>query len=880
MARKFQGYARGRGFSRRSAGAGAVSRIQEQGNKTVQGLKEQLQSKRQQDQQYAADLDSNFRREQAIKQEIKTFEDKAFDLKKQNIQQNQQQSLENIRVEGENAARLYNQLSEFSSTLGKATVATIDAIETAKNKAEVSTNVLHLNVERPTQLEKDSKEQLFKANATTESSIQNSVTRDGLPQSIAQAQKATSPYLQVTRLDARLALAEQAMRSEATYDNYGIEFVHEILDRFNLFDVRPSRLYGLATSYSKIKAGFDSDNRRISAINQSTQLVNEAEAQFLNNFSRETALNYYQTLTTSTTDGRTALTRPEALTTWFKSAENLALTDEQVETMMDLELIDENGNGLGETFRDRFGKTRYQTLINNREKARIAGVTQRSNVVKAEQLDNYLDALEVVDQLGEIDDPAPYIAELDDVELSRQQRNLLSEKLTDQSRYGKEQKNVDRQLQYALDNGQPMDQIFLQAKGKTRAKWKSIVAEVNGQMQASGVSDTENRKRLLKQGKLRLNVQSIDKIYDTSLDFATDDRLANVQKRRQELIRINQLDYASANKQAMAEELDLIEKSNLPEYKPEGAATGSGSTHNFYSHYSPGGGYFTNVVQANKHQALQAVRARPDSIKDVFLAPTSYYAGVYDSIQKNQPFEVSDLFNTLHKVYPDALQLQLNKYTTENGLPPVTIPLTQNQYLAANAEDPRLKQFALRMDTIQEERIYPVAADKATQMGISLMSPGVQVAYQNMATTAFDTGAVIGDISVDGARRAIIGKESTNNFRAENQHSGALGYAQVMPSNVGPWSQEILGRTVSKQEFLNNPSIQMAIINGKLEKYFQQEAAKGFTGDVLLRRVASIWYSGQADLYDNAADEYYNGHKYPSIRNYTKDIAKRYRSGQ
>ena len=883
MARQFQGYARGRGFSRRSAGAGAISRIQEQGNKTVQGLKEQLQSKRQQDQQYAADLDSNFRRDQAIKQEIKTFEDKAFDLKKQNIQQNQKQSLENIRVEGENAARLYKQLSEFSSTLGKATAATVDAIETAKNKAEVSTNVLHLNVERPTQLEKDSKEQLFKANATTESSIQNSVTRDGLPQSIAQAQKASSPYLQVTRLDARLALAEQAMRSEATYDNYGIEFVHEILDRFNLFDVRPSRLYGLATSYSKIKAGFDSENRRISAINQSTQLVNEAEAQLLNNFSEETARNYYQTLTTSTTDGRTAIARPEALTAWFASAENLALTDEQVDTMMNLELIDENGNGLGETFFDRFEKTRYQTLINNREKARIEEVTQRSNLVKAEQKQNYLDALEAVDQLveqGEINDPAPYIAELDDVNMSKEQRNVVSEKLIDASKFGKEQKNVDRQLQYAYDNGQPMDQIFLQAKGKTRNKWKSIVAEVKNGMQAAGVSDTENRKRLLKQGKLRLNVKSIDKIYDSSLDFATDDRLAKVQKRRQELMRINQMDYASANNQAMSEEIDLIGNSNLPEYKPEGATTGDGSTHNYYGHYSPNGGYFTNVVQANTHQALQAVRARPESIEDVFLAPTSYYAGVYDSIQKNKPIPESRLFNELHKAYPEALQLQLNKYTTENGLPPVTIPLTQNQYLAANAEDPRLKQFALRMDTIQEERIYVLAADKATQMGISLMSPGVQVAYQNMAPTAFDTGAVIGDISIDGARRAIIGKESTNNFRAENPHSGALGFAQVMPENVGPWSQEILGRTVSKQEFLNNPSIQMAIINGKLEKYFQQEAAKGFTGDVLLRRVASIWYSGQADLYDNAADEYYKGHKYPSIRNYTKDIAKRYRSGQ
>ena len=141
MARQFQGYARGRGFTSRSPGAGAVSRIQEQGNKTIQGLKEQLQSKRQKDQQYIADLDSNFRRDQAIKGEIKQFEDKAFALKMSNIKQNQEQSLENIKTEASNQARVAEQLSEFSTTLGKSIYEVKDAIETAKFKADV-TNLL------------------------------------------------------------------------------------------------------------------------------------------------------------------------------------------------------------------------------------------------------------------------------------------------------------------------------------------------------------------------------------------------------------------------------------------------------------------------------------------------------------------------------------------------------------------------------------------------------------------------------------------------------------------------------------------------------------------------------------------------------------------
>ncbi len=880
MARQFQGYARGRGFSSRSPGAGAVSRIQEQGNKTVQGLKEQLQSKRQQDQQYASDLNSNFRRGQAINEEIKRFEDKAFNVKMSNVRQNQQRSLDNIKAEAANQATLNKQLSEFSKTLGDSVTDTIETIE--KVEAEASAITLQLNgAFLPSDDDDALEDELRKQSTKSENEFAQISQENGLPDDVRQQQRASDPYRNVKDVNANIEGAWDDYSREATYDNYGPGLAREIFKRRGLIGVNARRFKSFATRYEKLNSAYDTKNRKARAVNISAELGSKADAQMLNNLNEQTLMHAFQTHKNGTEKGDGPRNNTLATDHIFELLGSNSITiDQAIQVLKATHLVDEDGNKLPDTFFTRHEKGRVAELIRKKEDSISDAVDRREDLIKAEQKQNYLDALEAVDQLGEVADPAPYIAELDDVDLSKEQRNLLSERITDNSKYGKEQKNVDRQLQYAYDNGQPMDQIFLQAKGKTRNKWKSIVAEVKNGMQAAGVSDTENRKRLLKQGKLRLNVQSIDKIYDSSLDYATDDRLASVQKRRQELMRLNQMDYASANTQAMGEEIDKIDNSNLPEYKPEGATTGNGSTHNYYGYYSPNGGYFTNVVQANTHQALQAVRARPESIEDVFLAPTSYYAGVYDSIQKNKPIPESRLFNELHKAYPEALQLQLNKYTTENGLPPVTIPLTQNQYLAANAEDPRLKQFALRMDTIQEERIYPLAADKATQMGISLMSPGVQTAYQNMATTAFDTGAVVGDISIDGARRAIVGNESGNNFRAVNPHSGALGFAQVMPSNVGPWSQEILGRTVSQQEFLNNPSVQMAIINGKLQKYFQQEAAKGFTGEVLLRRVASIWYSGQADLYDNATDEYYDGHKYPSIRNYTKDIAKRYRSGQ
>ena len=712
MARQFQGYARGRGFSSRNPGSAAVSRIQEQGNKTISGLRQQLQSKRQQDQQYIADLDSNFRRGEQIKDEIKSFEDKAFNLKMANVKRNQNQHLENIKTEAQNQADTNKQLAEFSQTLGQTALNVGTQIQMAQDEAASTVNKIS-GANRSTYADQAVAEELEKNDIANENKLAKVATENGLPEHTRQEQRALSPNRQVKGKKAAVAEAWNQYSTRATYNNYGPDLAHKIFKELGLLDSNDRLFTEFADKYEQLNLAFKTTNSRTRAVNQSNELDTKATAQFFNNPTSETLFHAWQTHKAGTDDGRGPRNNKAATDYLFGTLlTSLNLSDEQVlDLLQNTNLRDENGNKLEDTFYSRFENTRVQKLLIDRRDSSVKSVTDREKVVKAEQTQNYLDALEAVDQLGEIDDPTSYIAELDDVDLSKQQRNLLSERITDNSKFGKEQKNVDRQLQYAYDNGQPMDQIFLQAKGKTRNKWKSIVAEVNGKMQGAGVSDTENRKRLLKQGKLRLNVQSIDKIYDSSLDFATDDRLAKVQKRRQELIRIDQMDYASANNQAMAEQIDLIDNSNLPEYKPEGAATGDGSTHNFYGHYSPGGGYFTNVVQANKHQALQAVRARPDSIKDVFLAPTSYYAGVYDSITKNQPIPESDLFNSLHKVYPDALQLQLNKYTTEKGLPPVTIPLTQNQYLAANAEDPRLKQFALRMDTIQEERIYPVAAD-------------------------------------------------------------------------------------------------------------------------------------------------------------------------
>jgi len=138
---------------------------------------------------------------------------------------------------------------------------------------------------------------------------------------------------------------------------------------------------------------------------------------------------------------------------------------------------------------------------------------------------------------------------------------------------------------------------------------------------------------------------------------------------------------------------------------------------------------------------------------------------------------------------------------------------------------------------------------------------------------------VIGAISINSLRRAIVGKESGGNFAAVNPDSGALGYGQVMPANVASWTQKHYGRRLTPKEFLANREAQLAVVNGQITQIVQQQLAAGYKGAIAIRRAAAIWYSGRGNLYDDDKPQFYKGRRYPSIREYTLDILRRYTQG-
>ncbi len=185
-----------------------------------------------------------------------------------------------------------------------------------------------------------------------------------------------------------------------------------------------------------------------------------------------------------------------------------------------------------------------------------------------------------------------------------------------------------------------------------------------------------------------------------------------------------------------------------------------------------------------------------------------------------------------------------------------------------------------------DEESASVAAEFSGETKLSTPKatpPSVKAKVPPPSTSAIKTPAtkpISGKTSkqqVTALRRAIVGQESGGKFNIVNPHSGALGYGQLMPENVAPWSRAALGREVSVPEFLNNPNLQIKVIDYKLSQYFDR-ALQVTGGDeaTAVKRVAAAWYSGNPKLYTSTTPQFYNGYPYPSIAAYSQSVLRRY----
>jgi len=117
-------------------------------------------------------------------------------------------------------------------------------------------------------------------------------------------------------------------------------------------------------------------------------------------------------------------------------------------------------------------------------------------------------------------------------------------------------------------------------------------------------------------------------------------------------------------------------------------------------------------------------------------------------------------------------------------------------------------------------------------------------------------GAAGGPTPLGANANAIAGIESqgqpNNGYGAvgpvaDAKGSRALGKYQVMDYNVGPWTQEILGKAMTPQEFLANPEAQNKVFEAKFGQYVTQYGSP--------QAASRAWFAGPGGMNNpNARD--------------------------
>lgn len=91
----------------------------------------------------------------------------------------------------------------------------------------------------------------------------------------------------------------------------------------------------------------------------------------------------------------------------------------------------------------------------------------------------------------------------------------------------------------------------------------------------------------------------------------------------------------------------------------------------------------------------------------------------------------------------------------------------------------------------------------------------------------------------------------------------AYGRYQVMEGNIGPWTKEVFGKPMTKDEFMNSPEAQDAVVEHQLRKSFEKF---GSYDDA-----ASVWFSGQP-----FAKAKNRGDGYTSVPDYVKKFRRHF----
>lgn len=225
-------------------------------------------------------------------------------------------------------------------------------------------------------------------------------------------------------------------------------------------------------------------------------------------------------------------------------------------------------------------------------------------------------------------------------------------------------------------------------------------------------------------------------------------------------------------------------------------------------------------------------------------AQTKLAAAHPDTFLKIQPFLAQADANKRAKVKEDA------EYITSTGMAILNAPPEQQAQIYARV---RQEAAANGRDVSQ----WPTTYDPGwIKFNVDKAMPVAEYYKRNQdapqAMPAPGGGATVPAGGGNRAGNAISGIESAGRYDAvgpvaNSKGQRAYGRYQIMDFNVGPWTQEVLGQSMTPQQFLANPQAQDAVFNAKFSQYEKQYGSP--------QAAARAWFAGPGGMNNPGATD-------------------------
>lgn len=210
--------------------------------------------------------------------------------------------------------------------------------------------------------------------------------------------------------------------------------------------------------------------------------------------------------------------------------------------------------------------------------------------------------------------------------------------------------------------------------------------------------------------------------------------------------------------------------------------------------------------------------------------------------------------------------------------------------MVSSAIDPSVYQGALRrrLDTINQ-----MGADATSNFSALMAARRAADAAQEQQGFNNNRQALLGQqaqgYSSPGTSYQGSGKDTFENFMGairQRESSGrygvmgvpvhgdrALGAYQIMGNNLPGWSKQVLGHSVTPQQFLHSKQLQDQIAGHFLQNYYNKYGPAGaavawYAGEGTARK----WVKNHGQGFNNP--QYASGHQFSSISSYAYGILK------